>query len=58
LDELPRNQPLVLHCQGGGRSSIAASLLQTHGFTDVANLAGGFTEWAKQGGSVEGGESG
>ena len=45
LDALPREQLLVLHCQGGGRSSIAAAMLQARGFTNVVNLAGGFGAW-------------
>jgi hydroxyacylglutathione hydrolase len=49
LAELPTGAPLVLHCQGGGRSSIAASVLKAHGIDAVANLTGGFGEWTKQG---------
>jgi hydroxyacylglutathione hydrolase len=52
-DELPREGPVVLHCQGGGRSAIAASVLKGKGFDNVANLAGGFQEWEKQGHEVE-----
>jgi hydroxyacylglutathione hydrolase len=43
--ELPRNRPLLVHCAGGYRSSIAASLLQREGFTDVSEIAGGITAW-------------
>ncbi|MFE5259598.1 MBL fold metallo-hydrolase [Streptomyces coelicoflavus] len=46
LDEVPRDKPLVLHCAGGHRSSIAASLLRHHGFTDVSDVLGGYTAWA------------
>ena len=53
LDELPRDVPLVMHCQGGGRSAIAAALLQAHGFRDVTNLAGGFSAWERAGHPVE-----
>ncbi|WP_327365213.1 rhodanese-like domain-containing protein [Streptomyces sp. NBC_01217] len=42
LDEIPRDQPLVLHCAGGHRSSIAASLLRHHDFTDVSDVLGGY----------------
>jgi hydroxyacylglutathione hydrolase len=49
LDELPRNTPLVLQCQGGGRSSIASALLQAHGFENVANLRGGIRAWREAG---------
>jgi len=53
LAELPAGKPLVLHCQGGTRSSIAASVLQAAGVTDVQNLAGGFGAWRDGGGEVE-----
>ncbi|MES2179118.1 MAG: MBL fold metallo-hydrolase [Gemmatimonadota bacterium] len=46
LAELSSDKPIVLHCQGGGRSSIAASLLQARGFPNVINVTGGFGEWA------------
>jgi hydroxyacylglutathione hydrolase len=47
--ELRRDEPIVVHCQTGTRSSIAASLLLARGFTDVTNLAGGFEAWRKLG---------
>ncbi|MFF4580674.1 rhodanese-like domain-containing protein [Streptomyces sp. NPDC001373] len=46
LDEIPRDKPLVVHCAGGHRSSIAASLLRHHGFTDVSDILGGYAAWA------------
>lgn len=46
LDEIPRDRPVVLHCAGGHRSSIAASLLRHHGFSDVSDVLGGYTAWA------------
>ena len=45
LPELPGDRPLVVHCAGGYRSSIAASLLQHHGFSDVSEIAGGLAAW-------------
>ena len=45
LPELPEDRPLLVHCAGGYRSSIAASLLQHHGFRDVSELAGGLAAW-------------
>jgi hydroxyacylglutathione hydrolase len=47
--ELPRDTPIAVHCQGGTRSAIAASLLQAEGFTNVANLTGGFRAWEAAG---------
>jgi hydroxyacylglutathione hydrolase len=45
LSELPRDRPLIVYCAGGYRSSIAASLLQRQGFTEVSEIAGGITAW-------------
>jgi hydroxyacylglutathione hydrolase len=36
----------VVQCQSGGRSSIAASVLEQLGVGDVTNLSGGITAWA------------
>jgi len=36
---------LLVYCAGGYRSSIAASLLQGHGFDMVAEIAGGLAAW-------------
>lgn len=45
LDEVPRDQTIVVHCAGGYRSSIAASLLQRAGLHNVMDLVGGFAAW-------------
>jgi rhodanese-related sulfurtransferase len=45
IAELPPGRRIVVHCAGGYRSSIAASLLKLHGFKDVADLAGGIGAW-------------
>jgi hydroxyacylglutathione hydrolase len=49
IAEIPADRPVVLQCQGGGRSAIAASLLQARGFPDAANLVGGFRAWEAEG---------
>ena len=49
LAEVPTDRPLVLQCAGGSRSMIAASLLQAHGATNVANLTGGYSAWLRAG---------
>ena len=49
LSEIPAGRPVLLHCAGGYRSSIAASLLQRHGFTHVSELAGGIAAWETAG---------
>lgn len=40
------DQPLVVYCKNGGRSTLAADLLQKMGFKTVRMLAGGFDNWA------------
>ena len=45
-------QDLIVHCQGGTRSAIAASLLERNGRT-VSNMTGGFGEWERAGFPVE-----
>jgi len=49
LAEVPKTKPVVLMCQGGGRSSVGASLLLAHGFDRANNLTGGISAWAKAG---------
>jgi hydroxyacylglutathione hydrolase len=49
IDELDKSQPIVLHCQGGGRAAIATSLLQSRGMTDVATMTGGYERWLAEG---------
>lgn len=39
--------PILLYCAGGKRSVLAAQSLQRMGYTNVASLAGGFTDWQK-----------
>lgn len=53
LEEIPADREVILHCQGGGRSAIAASLLQARGRDRVANLAGGYAGWLAAGLPVE-----
>ena len=50
--ELPEHGHIVVHCQGGYRSTIAASLLQQLGFTGVVDLVGGYKAWVQSGQSV------
>ena len=49
VGELPTERPLLLHCAGGYRSSIAASLLLARGFRHVSEVAGGIAAWEAAG---------
>lgn len=52
LAEVPRDRPVIVHCQGGGRSAFATAMLQREGY-DATNVAGGFGAWEKAGLPVE-----
>ncbi|HBB34200.1 MAG TPA: MBL fold metallo-hydrolase [Cyanobacteria bacterium UBA8803] len=45
LNELDKNQAIATYCGTGYRASIAASLLQKHGFENVINVPGSWTAW-------------
>jgi glyoxylase-like metal-dependent hydrolase (beta-lactamase superfamily II)/rhodanese-related sulfurtransferase len=49
LNELDNTQPLAVLCASGQRSSIACSLLQRHGFTQLYNVVGGMEAWDEAG---------
>jgi glyoxylase-like metal-dependent hydrolase (beta-lactamase superfamily II)/rhodanese-related sulfurtransferase len=49
LPDVARDRAIIVHCAGGYRSSMAASLLQRDGFTNVSELAGGITAWEAAG---------
>lgn len=53
LHKIPRDRPVVVQCQSGARSAIAASLLQAQGLVRVRNLRGGLAAWQAAGYPVE-----
>jgi rhodanese-related sulfurtransferase len=59
LDEVPRDRPVLVICQGGFRSLRAAQFLAQSGFSDVASVKGGTEAWRASGGEVilEGGHA-
>lgn len=42
LPQFPKDMPFILHCAGGYRSMIAASILKQRGFGNFADVEGGF----------------
>ena len=44
-----RSRALVLYCAGGSRSAFAVKTLEELGYENVASLAGGFTDWKRNG---------
>lgn len=47
--ELPKDRPLLIMCASGGRSAAATAHLVRNGYGDVANVAGGISEWERSG---------
>ncbi len=45
IAEIPRDRRIAIHCAGGYRSSIAASILHQYGITNLIELAGGLAAW-------------
>ena len=47
LAEFPKDKNFVLHCAGGYRSMIAASILKSRGWDNFVDVRGGFSDIAK-----------
>jgi len=45
LAEVPEEKQIVVHCDAGFKGSLAASILEKHGFRHVINLLGGTIGW-------------
>ena len=45
LDEVPKDQQVLLICRSGRRSAQGTSLLRSKGFDQVANIEGGMLAW-------------
>jgi rhodanese-related sulfurtransferase len=43
LSEFPKDKAFVIHCAGGYRSMIAASILSARGWQNLVDVEGGFT---------------
>ena len=44
-EELPMDHPILVVCRSGGRSNAAANLLDSQGFSEVYDMAGGMNAW-------------
>lgn len=49
IAELDSSRPIAVYCQSGSRSAVAASVLESHGFTSVWKLAPGCAVWSEAG---------
>lgn len=49
VDELPKDQEIVIVCRSGNRSAQGRNILLEAGFTQVTSMAGGLTQWRAAG---------
>ena len=47
-----RNTELILYCQGGFRSALAAESLNKMGYQNVSSMSGGFSAWVENNFSI------
>lgn len=47
FSSFPKDKPFILHCAGGYRSMIAASILKSRGFDNFKDVVGGFGDISK-----------
>lgn len=53
LSEIPKDKNIVVVCRSGNRSQSGRDILLQAGYTNVTSMAGGITDWTKQGYPVE-----
>lgn len=44
-DKISTEKPVVVHCRSGKRSAQAIQLLESKGYSNLANLKGGILAW-------------
>lgn len=47
MSQFPKDDPFIIHCAGGYRSMIAASILKARGFENFIEVSGGFSAISK-----------
>jgi len=45
INEVPRDQTIIVFCKVGLRGYLAVRILKAHGFDDCLNLSGGYDTW-------------
>ena len=49
LNEVPKDQPIVVVCRSGNRSASGRDILMQAGYQTVTSMAGGMNQWASAG---------
>ncbi len=53
MAQLDPDQPVMVYCAAGGRSTAAAALLEELGYPEIYELEGGINRWKEAGKAVE-----
>lgn len=53
LDEVDTDKTIIVQCQAGARSAIAASVLKANGMDNLVNMSGGYSKWQQEVASVK-----
>lgn len=53
LDEVDTDKTVIVQCQAGARSAIAASVLKANGIDNLVNMTGGYSKWQQEVASVK-----
>ncbi|MDD1695402.1 MAG: MBL fold metallo-hydrolase [Methanoregula sp.] len=53
LEEIPKDEHIVIYCDAGYKGSLAASILANHEYHQLTNVLGGMTAWKKAGFRIE-----
>lgn len=51
--EVPKDRPVVVYCEVGGRARLAATQLRNRGYTNVREMTGSMTAWRAAGLKIE-----
>lgn len=49
IEKIPDNKTIVIYCDSGFKTSLAASLLKRNGFEDIVSMLGGMIAWENKG---------
>ena len=49
LDELSKNEEMLVYCRTGNRSSTAVNVLRANGYTKIFHMKNGITAWTQAG---------
>jgi rhodanese-related sulfurtransferase len=47
IAEIPKDREVIVYCHGGTRSAMIVGFLEAHGYTRLANMAGGIDAWSR-----------